>query len=113
MLDPLEIGRDKQLRRRRRECARCQKNRRANRAVIVIVGRNLHRRLLGRVRKPDLFGYGGMRIARQAAQVHVTKGQRNLQRQRNQRQCRAISFMATNRTHPDFPTNATPGAPAC
>jgi hypothetical protein len=54
-----------------------------------------------------------MRIARQAAQVHVTKGQRNLQRQRNQRQCRAISFMATNRTHPDFPTNATPGAPAC
>jgi hypothetical protein len=54
-----------------------------------------------------------MRIARQAAQVHVTKGQRNLQRQRNQRQRRAISFMATNPAHPDIPTNATPRAPAC
>ena len=83
MLDPLEIYRDKQLRRRRRECARRQKNRRANRAIIVIIGRNLRRRLLGRVGEPDLLGYGGMRIAGQAAQMHVTKGQRNLQRQRD------------------------------
>jgi hypothetical protein len=45
MLDSLEIHRGEQLRRRRRERARRQKNRCANCAIIVIIGRNLHRRM--------------------------------------------------------------------
>ena len=103
-LDPLEIRRHKQLRRCWRERARRQRNRCANRAVIVIVGRNLRRDLLGRVGEPDLLGYGGMRIASQGAQMQVTEGERDLQRQRNQRQHRSVLSMVLNPAHPQFTT---------
>src|SRR5262249_13764212 len=86
MLNPLEIRRDKQLRRRRREGTRRQNNRRANRAVIVIIAWILRRCLLRRVSERRLSCYERARTAAKAAQVHVTKGQHDLERQRDQRQ---------------------------
>ena len=100
MLDPLEIRWDKQLRRRWRECAGRQKNRCANRAVIVIIARDLRRSLQRRVSERRLSRYDTVRTAARAAQVHVAKGKHHLQRQRNQRQHRTVPSMVLNPTHP-------------
>src|SRR5262249_28581239 len=78
MLDPLEICRNKQLR-RWRECARRQKNRRANRAVIVVVAWDSPRSLQRRVSVRRQSRYDTVRTAAKAAQVHVAKGEHDLQ----------------------------------
>ena len=104
MLDPPETRGDKQLRRRWRECARRQKNRRANRAVIVVVAWDLHRSLQWRVSERRLSRYDTVRTATKTAQVHVAKGKHDLQRQRNQRQHRTVPSMVLNPAHPQFTT---------
>ena len=104
MLDPLEICRDKQLRRRWRECARRQKNRCANSAVIIIA-RDLRRSLQRRVSERRLSRYDTVRTAARAAQVDVAKGKHYLKRQRNQRQHRTMPSMVSNPTHPQFTTS--------
>jgi hypothetical protein len=107
LLDPLEIRGDEQLRRRRRECARRQKNRRTDRAIIVIVGRNLHRRMrFGASKRGGLCAYRKP-VLRQTVQMDVTEGDYDLQGQRNQRQQRAVPFMATNPAHPHQPSPTT------
>ena len=103
MLDPLEIYRDKQLRQRRRECARCQKNRRANRAVIVVVAWDLHRSLQWRVSERRLSRYDTERTAASAAQVHMAEGEHELQRQRDQRQHRTVPSMVLNPAQAHYP----------
>ncbi len=95
-----KIRRDKQLRRRRRERARRQKNRGANRAVIVVVAWNLRWRLPRTVGRQCLRGKDDVRIAAKPAQMHVAKRERDLKRQRDQRQRCAASFMAMNPAHP-------------
>ena len=100
MLDPPETRGDKQLRRRWRDRARRQKNRRANRAVTVIVAWDLRRSLQRRVSERRLSRYDTVRIATKTAQVHVAKGKHDLQRQRNQRQHRTVPSMVLNPTHP-------------
>jgi hypothetical protein len=99
MLDRLEIRRDKQLRRRRRESARRQKNRRTDRAIIVIVCRNLRRRMRFGVGKRGVLCACRVRVLRYGVQMDVTEGDHDLQRQRDQRQHRTAPSMATNRTH--------------
>jgi len=61
------------------------------------------RRCLRRpVSEPRLLGYSVGRTDGQPAQMHVAKGERNLQRQRYQRQDRAAVLMAMNPPHPPF-----------
>jgi hypothetical protein len=106
MLDPVEIRRDKQLRRRRRERTRRQKNRRTNRAIIVIVGRNLRRRMRFGVSKRGAL-CACVRALRQGVQMDVAEGDRDLEGQRDQRQHRAVLSMATNPAHPHQPSPTT------
>jgi len=80
MLDPLEVRGHEQLGRRRRERARRQKNRRTDRAIIVIVGRALRRRMRFGVGKRDALRACRLRVLRQGVQMDVTEGERNLQR---------------------------------
>jgi hypothetical protein len=112
LLDPLEIRGDEQLRRRRRECARRQKNRRTDRAIIVIVGRNLHRRMRFGASKRDALRAYRVRALRQGVQMDVAESDHDLQRQRDQRQRRAMSSMATNPAHPTSPSATRPREPA-
>jgi hypothetical protein len=83
MLDPLEIRWDKQLRRRRRERTRRQKNRRANCAIIVIVGRNLRRRTRFGVSKRSVLCTCRVRVSRHGVQMDVTEREHDLERQRD------------------------------
>jgi len=51
-----------------------------------------------------LSRYDTVRTAAKAAQVHVAKGEHNLQRQRGQRQHRTVPSMVLNPAHPQFTT---------
>ena len=106
MLDSLEIRRDEQLRRRRSKRTRRQKNRRTNRAIIVVVGRNLRRRMRFGLSKRGALS-ACVRALRQSVQMDVAEGDHDLERQRDQRQHRAVSSMATNPTHPHQPSPTT------
>ena len=99
-LDPLKSRRQRQLRRGRRECARRQKDRRANRAIIVIVSRILRRHLRRGLRHRGALHDRSMRVLRQTVQMHVIEGEHGLQRQRDQRQHAAVPLMANNPAHP-------------
>jgi hypothetical protein len=107
MLDPLETDRHRQYRRRRSKRVRYEKDRSANRAVIVIVvgilSRSLRRWPKRRVMWRDCRA---VRIAGYAAkvkvvQMNVTEGKRDLQRQRRERYQRTTPLMAMNPVHPD------------
>src|SRR5215472_3351581 len=74
--------------------------------MVVIIAAVL-RRCWRRVTEPNLFDKGGMRTAGQAVQMDVTEGDRDLERQRNQRQHRTAVLMAMNPAHsPDNPPAA-------
>jgi hypothetical protein len=83
MLDLLEIRWDKQLGRRRRERTRRQKDRRANRAIIVIVGRALRRRTRFGVSKRSVLCTCRVRVSRYGVQMDVTEREHDLERQRD------------------------------
>ena len=113
MLDPLETNRHRKRRRRRRERVRYQKDRGADRAVIVIVAgisrRSLWRGL--RERRAMRRDYWPVRATGCTAkmkivQMDVAEGERDLQRQRRQRQQRTAPLMAMNEVHliPTSPT---------
>jgi len=71
--------------------------------MVVIIAAVL-RRCWRRVTEPNLFDKGDMRTAGQAVQMDVTEGDRDLERQRNQRQHRTAVLMAMNPAHsPDNP----------
>ena len=99
-LGPLKSRRQWQLRRCRREGARRQKDRRANRAIIVIVTGILRRRLRRCLRHRGVLHDRGMGVLRQTVQMHVIKGEHDLQRQRDQRQHAAMPLIANNPAHP-------------
>jgi hypothetical protein len=99
MLNPLEIRGQRQLRRRWRKRGRRQEDRGADRAIAVIVG-NWRRHFRWGVRERHLSGYGDMRTAAEAVQMHVTKREHYLQRQRDQRQHRTVLSMVLNPAHP-------------
>lgn len=91
MLDPLETDQHRQYRWRRRERARYEKDRSADRAVIVVV-RILRRGLRRCLRKRRLMRRHrrSVRIAGYAAkvkvvQMNVAEGECDLQRQRRER----------------------------
>jgi hypothetical protein len=108
MLDPLETDRHRQYRWRRRERARYEKDRSADRAVIVIVvgilPRSLRRWLRkrrairGEGRSARAFAYAAKM---QIVHMNVTEGKRDLQRQRRERYQRTTPLMAMNPVHPD------------
>jgi hypothetical protein len=104
MLDPLEVRRDKQLRRRRPECARRQKNRRTDRAIVVIVGRNLRRRSRIFISESDGVSDRGGRALRHPVQMHMAERQHDLQHQRRKCQQRSVLSMAMNPGHPHLTT---------
>ena len=110
LLDSLEIRGDEQLRRRRSERARRQKNRRANCAIIVI-GRNLRRRMRFGVNESDALRGCRVRVLRYGVQMDMSESDRDLERQRNQRQHRAIPSMATNPAHPTSPPTRPRASP--
>jgi hypothetical protein len=80
MLDPLEIRRHKQLRRRWRKRARRQKDRGADRAIIITVVGDLGRRLRIFVSETDGVSDRSGRVLRHTMQVHVIEGEHDLQR---------------------------------
>jgi hypothetical protein len=106
MLDPLETDRHRQYRRRRRERARYENDRSADRAVIVIVVGISPRSLRRWLRKRHAIRGEG-RSARavayaakmQIVQMDMAEGERNLQRQRRQLQQRTAPLMAMNKVH--------------
>ena len=106
MLDPLETDRHRQYRRRRRERVRYEKDRSADRAVIVIVVGILRwslRRCLceRRVMRRECRT---VRTARYCAkmkivQMDVAEGERDLHHQRRERQQRTVPLVAVNPVH--------------
>ena len=100
MLDPLEIHREKQLRRRWRKRARRQKDRGADRAIIITVVGDLGRRLRIFVSETDGVSDRSWRVLRHTMQVHVIESEHDLQRQRDQRHRRTVPLMTINPTHP-------------
>jgi len=103
MLDPLEYRGQRQLRRGRREGARCQKDRGADRAIIIVVAANWRRRLRVFVSETDGVSDRSWRVLRHTMQVHVIESEHDLQRQRDQRQHRPVPLMAINPTHHPYP----------
>ena len=106
MLDPLETDRHRQYRWRRRERARYEKDRSADRAVIVIVVGILprsRRRWLRKCRAIRGEGRSARAVAYAAKmktiEMNVAKGERNLQRQCGQRQQRSAPLIAMNKVH--------------
>ena len=110
--DPLKSRRQRQLRRGRRECARRQKDRRANRAIIVIISRILRRHLRRGLRHRGALHDRGRRVLRQTVQMHVIEGEHDLQHQRDQRQHAAVPLMTNNPAHPQR-HHAPPREVAC
>jgi hypothetical protein len=104
MLDSLEIQRDKQLRRCRRERARREKNRRANRAVIVSVSGNWRRRSGIFINESGGESDRGGRAIRHPVQMHMAERQQDLQHQRRKCQQRSLPSMAINPAHPHLTT---------
>jgi hypothetical protein len=93
--DALEGHRQRQLRRRWRERARRQKDRRAGGAVIFVLAWALRRR-----RRMGLccaaLGDRDAGILRDPAQMHVIERDHHLQRQRDQRQHHGVPLMAVD-----------------
>ena len=84
MLDPFETDRHRQYRRRRRERVRYEKDRSADRAVIVVVRRILRWSLRRRLSKRTVVrrSYRHTRIADRAAQIQMDMAKRNRDLQR-------------------------------
>ena len=101
MLDPLETDQHRQYRWRRRERARYEKDRSADRAVIVIVGilRRSLRRRLRECREYRCARTAGYAAKMKIVQMNVAERKRDLQRQRRQRQQRTAPLMAMNEVH--------------
>jgi hypothetical protein len=101
----LEPERDRQLRRLRRKRSRGEKDRGADRAIIVVVARVLRRELLRRRRGLEVKNLGnGARSPGSAADMHIAdvnvpKGQRDLQHKCRKSKPRPASPVEPNPPH--------------